>query len=94
MHAESRPVSASSRLNRLYSLRLTSFALQLIDISQPSSSSLGTTQSPVQLVPGLFSGGKAAGDVALTTLTTNEEVKERVELYAYSPPGPSWPVLG
>jgi hypothetical protein len=26
--------------------------------------------------------------------TSNAEVKERVQLYLYSPSGPSWPVLG
>jgi len=33
--------------------------------------------------------------VALTTHPpSSAEVKERVELYLYSPSGPSWPVLG
>jgi len=27
-------------------------------------------------------------------LPSSDEVKERVELYIYSPSGPSWPVLG
>jgi hypothetical protein len=32
--------------------------------------------------------------VELTTPPSSGEVKERVELYLYSPSGPSWPVLG
>jgi len=39
----------------------------------------------------VFSGGKAGRGVALTT---NPQVKERVELYLYSHSGPKWPVLG
>jgi len=41
---------------------------------------------------GSFPGLSGRG-VALNTLST-AEVKERVELYLYSPSGPSWPVLG
>jgi len=52
----------------------------------PSRPALGPTQPPTQWVPGL-SQGKAAG-------AWRDEVKERVELYFYSPSGPSWPCLG
>jgi hypothetical protein len=38
----------------------------------------------------VFPGGKAAG----TWRWRPNIVKERVELYLYSPSGPSWPVLG
>jgi hypothetical protein len=40
--------------------------------------------------PGPFLGGKAPGrGVNLRS----SEVKERLELFLYSPSGPSWPVL-
>ena len=51
------------------------------------------TQPPVQWLPDL-SRGKAAGAWLWPPTTSSAEVKERVELYLYSPSGPSWPVLG
>jgi hypothetical protein len=39
-------------------------------------------------------GGKAARRGANHPPSSNAEVIERVELYLYSPSGPSWPVLG
>jgi hypothetical protein len=39
-------------------------------------------------------GGKAPGRGADHPPPTSAEVKEKVELYLYSPSGPSWPVLG
>jgi hypothetical protein len=38
--------------------------------------------------------GKAAGTWRWPPTPSSAEVKERVELYLYSPSGPSWPVLG
>jgi len=53
----------------------------------------GVNQPPIQWFPG-HSWGWSSRGVALTTLPqSSAEVKERVELYLYSPSGPSWPVL-
>ena len=53
-----------------------------------------TTQPPVSWVPILFPGVKRPGRGIDHPLLFRDEVKERVELYHYSPSGPSWPVLG
>jgi len=42
----------------------------------------------------VFSGGKTAGAWRWPPTPFSAEVKLRVELYLYSPSGPSWPVLG
>ena len=43
---------------------------------------------------GSFPGVKRPGRGVDYPLPSSAEVKERVELYLYSPSGPSWPVLG
>ena len=43
---------------------------------------------------GFFPGSKAARAWRWTPTPFSAEVKERLELYLYSPSGPSWPVLG
>jgi len=60
--------------------------------------------APVQTDPGAHSAPYTMGNVSFTEVKrpgrgvdhppSSAEVKERVELYLYSPPGPSWPVLG
>jgi len=43
---------------------------------------------------GSFSGVKRPGHGVGHTPLSSTEVKDKVELYVYSPSGPSWPVLG
>ena len=63
------------------------------DFPHPSRPALWPIQPPIQWVPGL-SRGKSGRGVALTTHPSSAEIKESVELYIYSPSGPSWPVKG
>ena len=53
--------------------------------AQPTSYTMGT---------GSFLGVKRSGRGVDHPPPSSSEVKERVELYLYSPSGPSWPVLG
>jgi hypothetical protein len=59
----------------------------------PSTLALGPTQPSVQWVLGLSQGWSSRGMALTTHRTSSAEVKERVELYLYSPSGPLWPVL-
>ena len=48
----------------------------------------------VQGLPGLLPGCREAWRVVNQAPISSAEAKERVELYLYSAPGPSWAVLG
>ena len=64
------------------------------DFPHPSIPTLGPTQPPVQWVPGLSPGVKRPGRRADNPPPSNCRGQERIELYLYSPSGPSWPVMG
>jgi len=55
---------------------------------------LGPTHPPIQHVPGLFARCKVAGPWHSPPTPSTAELKKRVELYHYSPSGPTWPVIG
>jgi hypothetical protein len=60
----------------------------------PSTPALGPTRPPMKWIPNFFPDGLSGpGRVLDHPLPSSAEVKERVELYFYSPSGPSWPAL-
>jgi hypothetical protein len=59
-----------------------------------SRQALRPTQPPMQWVNESFPGIKRPRRGVDHPHSSGAEVKERVELYLYSPSGPSWPVLG
>jgi hypothetical protein len=54
----------------------------------------GAPSSVLHNVYRVFPGGKAAWAWSWLPTQSSADVKERVELYLYSPSGPSWPFLG
>ena len=62
--------------------------------SAPVQTGPGAHQHPIKWVPGTLPGDKATGAWRWPSAPSNAEVKKRVELYPYSPYGPSSPVLG
>ena len=63
------------------------------DFPHPSRPVLGPTQRPIQWILCL-SWSIAAWTWRWPLTISSTDVKESVELYLYSPSGPSWPVLG
>jgi len=61
--------------------------------SAPVQTGSGAHSSSYTMGTWVFTWGKAAGTWRLPPTPSIAEVKERVELYLYSPYGPSWPVL-
>jgi hypothetical protein len=53
----------------------------------------GATQLPIKWVP-VLPRGKSGRGRGVDYPPSSAELKERVELYLYSPSGPSWRVLG
>ena len=64
------------------------------DFPHPSRPALGLTQPLIQWVPDLSRGVKRPGRGFDHPPPSSAEVKERTELYLYSPSGPLWPVPG
>ena len=58
-----------------------------------STPALRPPQPPIQGGTGSLPGVKRPGRVVDHLPPSSVEVKERIELYLYSPSGPSWPVL-
>jgi len=62
--------------------------------SAPVQTGSGAHLASYTIDTGSFRGVKRPGRSVDHPLPSNTEVKERVELYLYSTPGPSWPVIG
>jgi len=65
-----------------------------VRFSAPVHTSPGAHPASYTMGTGSFPGVKQPGRGTDHPPPTSTEVKERVELYLYSPSGPSWPVLG
>jgi len=63
-------------------------------ISVPAQTSLGAHPASYAMGTGSFPWVKRPGGGVNHPPTSGAEVKERVELYLYSPSGPLWPVIG
>jgi hypothetical protein len=64
------------------------------DFTYPSRPTLGPTQPPIRWGTGSFpGGGETAGRGVKHPLQSSAEVKERVQLYLYSPSVLSWQVI-
>jgi hypothetical protein len=65
-----------------------------VRFSTPAQTGPGAHPASYTMGTGSFSGVKQLGHGIVHPPQSSTEVKERVELYLYSPSGPSWPVLG
>ena len=64
------------------------------DFLHPLRPAVGPTQPPIQWVQGLSPGWKSDRGRGIDhPPPSSAEVKKRVEVYLYSPSGPSWPVV-
>jgi len=71
-----------------------SMMLQNLDLSAHVQTGHGAHPASYTMGTWPFPGVKWPGRDVDHTPLSNVEVKERVELYLYSPSGPLWPVLG
>jgi len=62
--------------------------------SAPVQNGPGAHPASFVMGTGSFPGVRRPGRGVDHSPPSSAEVKERVELYLYSPSGPSWPVLG
>ena len=62
--------------------------------SAPVQTCAGAHPASYTLGTGSFPGSRAAGAWRCPPIPSSAEVKERVQLYLYSPSGSSWPVIG
>jgi len=60
----------------------------------PIQTGSGAHAASYTMGTGSFLGVKGPGHGVDHPPSSSTKVKERVELYLYSPSGPSWPVLG
>ena len=65
-----------------------------VRISAPVQTGLGAHPASYTMGTGSFPGVKVQGRGVDYPPPSSAEVKEREELYLYSPSGLSWPVLG
>jgi hypothetical protein len=92
------PFQLDGKYNR-YSDYATGWAVRGLTLGgvrliAPVQTGLHLTQPPVQRVPGLFSKNEVPKAWSWPPTASSTEVKERVELYFYTPSGPSWSILG
>jgi len=77
---------------RLDGLAIQSWwAQHILHLSRPA---LGPTHPPIQQVSRLSARHEVARRCRSPLTPSIAELKERVELYHYSPSGPTWPVIG